>query len=319
MRHPATGAQVFDEKRSQAGWRTPSTHWLSARSRPPVPTAIDLTNCCEQVSSRVASDRWCCSAWPRTGVPPPARLEAAEFDSPMGRPWPTTSSASLEGAQPRQPSNSRPEAPTTAHARPRFCPTGAVLGAARVRQLLAGTQWRVCGSVGCTQRGERHRDAAGRASGRLARARVRLARRLRKRVKGRISVTCILVMWLVVSPIRERTVAQKKVVSTRSTFGKNRPEATTATTRERRTNVGARRKGGAPRVGRSTTDRRSPCHHPCQCTTLCKRSAKPAGAAAAVRRCCAVQLQCARSHALSTPRRCKCARGRQARVQDQWD
>ena len=85
-RHPATGAQVFDEKLSQAGWRTPSTHWLSARSRPPVPTAIDLTNCCEQVSSRVASGRWCCSAWPRTGVPPPARLEAAEFDSPMGRP-----------------------------------------------------------------------------------------------------------------------------------------------------------------------------------------------------------------------------------------
>ena len=102
---------MFDEKLSRAGWRTPSTHWLSARSRPPVPTAIDLTNCCEQVSSRVASDRWCCSAWPRTGVPPPARLEAAEFDSPMGRPWPTTSSASLEGAQPRQPSNSRPEAP----------------------------------------------------------------------------------------------------------------------------------------------------------------------------------------------------------------
>ena len=43
-------------------------------------------------------------------------------------------------------------------------------------------------------------------------------------------------------------------------------------------------------------------------------AATPAGAAAAVRRCCAVQLQCARSHALSTPRRCKCARGHQARV-----
>ena len=92
---------MFDEKLSQAGWRTPSTHWLSTRSRPPVPPAMDLTNCCEQVSSRVASDRWCCSACPRTGVPPPARLEAAEFDSPMGLPWLTTSAASLEGVQPR--------------------------------------------------------------------------------------------------------------------------------------------------------------------------------------------------------------------------
>ena len=54
---------MFDEKLSQAGWRTPSTHWLSARSRPPVPRAMDLINCCEQVSSRplvllsVAQDR----------------------------------------------------------------------------------------------------------------------------------------------------------------------------------------------------------------------------------------------------------------------
>ena len=34
--------------------------------------------------------------------------------------------------------------------------------------------------------------------------------------------------------------------------------------------MGARRKGGAPGIGRSTTDRRSPCHHSCRCATLCK-------------------------------------------------
>ena len=86
MRHPATGAEVFDEKLSQAGWRTPSTHWLSARSRPPVPTAMDLTNCCEQVSSRVASDRLVLLSVAQDRSPASTRLEAAEFDSPMGRP-----------------------------------------------------------------------------------------------------------------------------------------------------------------------------------------------------------------------------------------
>ena len=47
---------------------------------------MDLTNCCEQVSSRVASDRLVLLSVAQDRSPASTRLEAAEFDSPMGRP-----------------------------------------------------------------------------------------------------------------------------------------------------------------------------------------------------------------------------------------
>ena len=122
-----------------SGWSTPSNPQSNPPNFPPPTPSVTLTVCSVHTSCAGRCSSWSRAAAklrPRIGILPPALLEAAGFDSPVGQPWSTTSSTSfLRCAAARAFENSAQPAffpHSTPHARPRFCLSGALLVAACV-------------------------------------------------------------------------------------------------------------------------------------------------------------------------------------------